>query len=132
MFMRCSTLVIRPESNGDNALPSILCIVESTLSSTNDAGEPTRSPALLSARFKKRSIYELRLTFQSKYSVIKKSSIVFPGDYATMRRCLTDESELPGSNRRRRLAPFPRRDLVMRQCRPHRTENAVASDQRVE
>ena len=55
--------------------PSICCIVESILSSTNDVGEPIRRPTLPSVRFKIRSTYELLLIFQSKYSVIKKSSI---------------------------------------------------------
>src|ERR1700685_1904118 len=78
MLILCSTLIMRPESNGDSALPSICCIVESILSSTNDVGEPIRRPTLPSVRFKIRSTYEFLLTFQSKYSVIKKSSIFLP------------------------------------------------------
>src|SRR5271154_2299515 len=74
MFILCSTFVILPENNGDNLLPSMRVTAVSTPSSTNDAGKYL-SPILPNTRFRKRSIYEFLLTFQSQYSAMKKSSI---------------------------------------------------------
>src|SRR5271154_5396615 len=74
MFILCSTFVILQENNGDNLLPSMRVTAVSTPSSTNDAGKYL-SPILPNTRFRKRSTYEFLLTFQSKYSAMKKSSI---------------------------------------------------------